>query len=119
MGANSCVQDSCQALYQAINMILQEFETNEQIKNWLQEHPQDPQTARLQRLIELNQAIEAKLITWQTRADWVDPYQSLIGTRLADRPITTVVNALTSWRSLLPSRLANDNLAKIFLDRGC
>ena len=116
-GANSCVQDSCQALYQAINMTLTEIDRNPQIKNWISINPRHPQTERLARLIALNKAIEAQLITWQTRADWVDPYQSLIGTRLADRPVTTIVNALTSWRSLLP-RLANDSLAEIFLNHG-
>ena len=115
--ANSCVQDSCQAFYQGINMTLTEIANNAQIQDWLAANPNHPQTQRLQRLIALNQAIEAKLITWQTRPDWVDPYQSLIGTRLADRPVTTIVNGLTSWRSLLP-RLANDILAEIFLDRG-
>lgn len=116
-GANSCVQDSCQALYLAIKMILSEIDNNPQIKTWLRTHPHHPQTERWQRLIKLNQEIETKLISWQTRPDWVDPYQSLIGTRLADRPVTTIVNALTSWRSLLP-RLANDNLAEIFLKHG-
>ncbi|MEM8718545.1 MAG: hypothetical protein AAGE84_04455 [Cyanobacteria bacterium P01_G01_bin.39] len=115
--ANSCVQDSCQALYQAINMTLTEINCNSQIKHWITANPDHPQTHRVQRLVALNKAIESKLITWQTRADWVDPYQSLIGTRLADRPVTTVVNALTSWRSLLP-RLANDILAEIFLNHG-
>ena len=115
--ANSCVQDSCQALYQAINMTLTEIENNSKIKDWIAANPQHPQTQRLQRLVALNKAIEAKLIPWQTRSDWVDPSESLIGTRLADRPITTVAKALTSWRSLLP-RLANDSLAKIFLKHG-
>ena len=115
--ANSCVQDSCQALYQAINMTLTEIDRNGRIKNWIANNPNHPQTQRLQRLVALNKAIETKLIPWQTRADWLDPYQSLIGTRLADRPVTTIVNALTSWRSLLP-RLANDSLAEIFLEHG-
>jgi predicted Abi (CAAX) family protease len=115
--ANSCVQDSCQALYQAINMTLTEIEQNPLIKDWIMTNPNHAQTQRLQRLVALNKAIEDRLITWQTRADWVDPYQSLIGTRLADSPVTTVVNALTSWRSLLP-RLANDSLAQIFLNHG-
>ncbi|MEL6494148.1 MAG: hypothetical protein AAFQ41_03370 [Cyanobacteria bacterium J06623_7] len=116
-GANSCVQDSCQALYQAINMTLAEIDRNPQIKTWIAANPHHLQTERLQRLVSLNQAIENRLITWQTRRDWEDPFQSLIGTRLADRPVTTIVNALTSWRSLLP-RLANDSLAKIFLEHG-
>ena len=115
--ANSCVQDSCQALYQAINMTLTEIENNSKIKDWIATHPQHPQTQRLQRLVALNKAIEAKLIPWQTRSDWLDPSESLIGTRLADRPVTTVAKALTSWRSLLP-RLANDSLAEIFLEHG-
>ena len=115
--ANSCVQDSCQALYQAINMTLTEISHNARIKDWIAANPNHPQTQRLQRLVALNQAIEAKLIPWQTRADWLDPDRSLIGTRLADRPVTTIVNALTSWRSLLP-RLANDSLAEIFLNHG-
>lgn len=115
--ANSCVQDSCQALYQAINMTLTEIENNRQIQNWIAANPEHPQTKRLERLVALKREIEASLIPWQIRSDWVDPYQSLIGTRLADRPITTIFNALTSWRSLLP-RLTNDILAKIFLDCG-
>ncbi len=115
--ANSCVQDSCQAFYQAINMTLTEIEQNAQIKEWIAAHPQDAQTLRLQRLVALNQAIKDQLIPWQTRPDWVDSYQSLIGTRLADRPVNTIINALTSWRSLLP-RLANDRLAEIFLNHG-
>ena len=115
--ANSCVQDSCQALYQAINMILAEIDNNAQIKAWIAANPNREQTKRLQRLAALNQAIKKQLISWQTRTDWVDPYQSSIGTRLADRPVTTVINALTSWRSLLP-RLANDSLAETFLNHG-
>jgi predicted Abi (CAAX) family protease len=98
-------------------MTLTEIEHNPQIKDWITANPQHSQTQRLQRLVALNKAIEDQLITWQTRADWVDPYQSLIGTRLADSPVTTVVNALTSWRSLLP-RLANDSLGSIFLNHG-
>ena len=115
--ANSCVQDSCQALYLAINMTLAEIERNPEIKNWIAHHPEHQQTKRLQRLAAFNREIEKQLVPWQTRADWVDPYLSLIGTRLQDRPVTTIVNALTSWRSLLP-RLANDSLARTFLDYG-
>jgi predicted Abi (CAAX) family protease len=63
-------------------------------------------------------AIEKKLVPWQTvRSDWLDPYESLIGTRLAEQPVTTIISALTSWRSLLP-RLANDQLAEILLQHG-
>lgn len=115
--ANSCVQDSCQALYLSLKMTLTEMNQNLEIKEWLLANPNHSQTRRLKRLVALNKEIKAKLIPWRTRADWVDPYQSLIGTRLADLPVTTMANALTSWRSLLP-RLANDVLAEIFLNHG-
>jgi predicted Abi (CAAX) family protease len=116
--ANSCVQDSCQALYLAIKMLLSEIARDRDIQDWLAIYPEHPQTLRLQRLIALNKALEKQLIPWNiARADWLDPYESLIGTRLAHRPINTIANALTSWRSLLP-RLANDLLAKMFLEYG-
>ncbi|WP_036482933.1 hypothetical protein [Myxosarcina sp. GI1] len=115
--ANSCVQDSFQALHQAINMTMSEIERNAQIQDWIKANPQDPQTLRLERLFAFNQSLRNKLIPWQVRSDWVDSTQSLIGTRLEDRPITTIINASTSWRSLLP-RLANDRLAEIFLQHG-
>lgn len=116
--ANSCVQDSCQALYLAIKMILTEIKTNSDIQNWIATYPEDPQSKLLKRLVALYKAIEKKLIPWQAvRADWLDPFESLIGTRLAEQPVTTIINALTSWRSLLP-RLANDQLAEILLQHG-
>jgi predicted Abi (CAAX) family protease len=116
--ANSCVQDSCQALYLAIKMILTEIQSNREIQNWIATYPEDPQTERLKRLVALYEAIERKLIPWQTvRSDWLDPFESLIGTRLAEQPVSTIINALTSWRSLLP-RLANDRLAEILLEHG-
>jgi predicted Abi (CAAX) family protease len=116
--ANSCVQDSCQTLYQAIKMLLSEIDRDPKIQHWLHTYPQHPETKRLKRLISLNKALEKQLIPWNiARADWLDPYESSIGTRLAHRPINTIANALTSWRSLLP-RLANDLIAEIFLEYG-
>ena len=115
--ANSCVQDSCQALYQAINMTLTEIHNNHRIQSWIAEYCNHPQTKRLKRLVALNKEIETRLIPWRTRADWVDSAQSALGTQLADRPVSTIVNGLTSWRSLLP-RLANDVLVEILLQQG-
>jgi predicted Abi (CAAX) family protease len=116
--ANSCVQDSCQALYLAIKMILTEIRGNQKIQNWIADYPEDPQTKRLKRLVALYKTIERKLVPWRTvRSDWLDPFESLIGTRLAEQPVNTIINALTSWRSLLPS-LANDRLAEILLEHG-
>ncbi|MGK7923692.1 MAG: hypothetical protein AB4290_00310 [Spirulina sp.] len=110
--ANSCVQDSCQALYRAIQDISQP------IAAWIASHPDHPETLRLQRLRELARDIERVLLPWgSARKDWSDDAQSLLGTRLAEQPIPTIAKALTSVSSLLP-RLANDKLAEIFLKYG-
>jgi len=110
--ANSCVQDSCQALYQAIQAI------NPVAKQWVAEHPNHSESVRYQKLLALAKDIERKLIPWgSAREDWRDPTRSLLGTRLADQPIPTVAKALTSFSSLLP-RLANDALTEIFLNYG-
>ncbi|MBE9080148.1 hypothetical protein IQ241_23115 [Romeria aff. gracilis LEGE 07310] len=116
--ANSCVQDSCQALYLAIQMIEREIKSNSTIRDWLQRYPEHPQTQRLEQLRSLGRAIENKLVPWRTlRRDWRESTHSLLGTRLSEQPIRTLANALTSWRSLLP-RLASDQLAEIFLEHG-
>ncbi len=110
--ANSCVQDSCQALYRAIQV------TDENILAWMDAHPDHPETLRRQRLRELSQDIEQTLVPWgAARSDWQDRAQSLLGTRLVEQPIPTVVTALTSISSLLP-RLANDKLTNILLKHG-
>ena len=110
--ANSCVQDSCQALYRAIQV------TDENIIAWMDNHPEHPETLRRQKLRELSQEIEQTLVPWgSARSDWQDRAQSLLGTRLVEQPIPTVVTALTSISSLLP-RLANDKLTNILLKYG-
>ena len=110
--ANSCVQDSCQALYRAIQV------TDENIIAWMDSHPDHPETLRRQKLRELSQEIEQTLVPWgAARRDWRDRAQSLLGTRLVEQPIPTVVTALTSISSLLP-RLANDKLTNILLKHG-
>ncbi|NJO71020.1 MAG: hypothetical protein HC825_03575 [Oscillatoriales cyanobacterium RM1_1_9] len=59
--ATSCVQDSNQALYITIEQIKQKFYSTPAIQQWLETHPDDPQTLRFQELVALGQDLRNKL----------------------------------------------------------
>jgi predicted Abi (CAAX) family protease len=114
---NSCVQDSTQALLTALNRLVAEFRLNPLMLKWLQDHPDHEQTQRFLLLQDLLKSLEANLQPLGfTRPDWRSGELTL-GQFAGETPGKTVVNALTSWRSLLP-RLANDVITMIFLQLG-
>lgn len=117
--AISCVQDSSQALYIAIQQIKQQVTTTPRIQGWLEIHPDHPQTLRFQKLVALGKVLETELAPSGTvRPDW-QQNAGLAGTRVQGRfvRINAPLNALLSWRTLLP-RVAHDEIAKIFLEQG-
>lgn len=120
--AASCVQDSNQALYIAIAQLQHQVKTNAAITTWLQSHPNDPQTARFQRLVALGRALEAHLVpSGVVRSDWQANAQFLAG--ISDRPTypflakDTLGNALLSWQTVVPRR-SYDVLSQVFLEQG-
>lgn len=114
---NSCVQDSSQALYTSLKRMLAEFELNPLMLKWLREHPDHEQTHRFVLLRDLIKSLEANLLPFgMVRRDW--KYGDLtLGRFPGETPSQTIINALASWRTLLP-RLANDVIAMIFLQLG-
>lgn len=114
---NSCVQDSSQALYSALKRMIAEVQLNPFILKWLREHPHHEQTHRFQLLSDLVSSLEANLVPFGlVRRDW--KYGDLtLGRFPGETPGKTMINALASWRTLLP-RLANDIIAMIFLQLG-
>ena len=114
---NSCVQDSTQALLTALNRLVAEFELNPLMLKWLREHPDHEQTRRFRLLTDLLRSLESNLQPLGfTRADWRSGDLTL-GQFAGETPGKTALNALASWRSLLP-RLANDVITMIFLQLG-
>ncbi len=112
----SCVQDSNQALYSTIYDIQRFMELNPTIGEWLQKHPEDKQTQYFNELISLGNILEKQLVPLGiVRRDWRQNAKDLFGTNdKNDNIITTAINMLKSWRTVLPKR-AQDETTKIFL----
>ena len=106
--AQSCIQDSSQALYKTIKQI--EAQVRKQ-------PPVDPQ--QLQPLATLGKRLENALVpVGIVRPDWQQNSEILAGIR--DQSLdneTNLATQLLSWRTIIP-RVAYDQLATIFWEQG-
>ena len=118
--STSCVQDSNQALYIAIELLKQQFFSNPDIQYWLQEHPNDPQTLNFQTLIELERDLVAGLAPFGTvRPDWKHNAERLEGIGNGGGFIRNpeLKAGLKSVGTMLP-RTAHDELSSTLLEHG-
>ena len=118
--ATSCVQDSSQALYIAIEQLKQQINAKPQVFAWMQAHPQDPNTQKFEQLVALGEDLEAILVpTGVVRSDWQDNAARLAGVTGREQFVRdrTFISTLRSWRSMLPRR-AHDEVSRIFLAHG-
>ncbi|MEM9267249.1 MAG: CPBP family intramembrane glutamate endopeptidase, partial [Cyanobacteria bacterium P01_F01_bin.13] len=106
--AQSCIQDSSQALYKTIRQI------EAQVRS---QSPVEPQ--RLQSLAILGKRLEGALVPLGiVRPDWKHNSEVLAGIRNQDLDNhTNLVTQLLSWRTIIP-RVAYDQLATIFFEQG-
>ncbi len=115
--STSCVQDSSQALYIAIEQLKQQVVSSPQLINWLQEHPHDFETSLFEQLKKLVQDLNKILVPYGVvRADWQQNAQVLAGVAGGERLTRgqTFKYGLRSWRTMLPRR-AHDEVSSIFL----
>jgi predicted Abi (CAAX) family protease len=118
--ATSCVQDSNQALFIAIQRIRQQVNSNPAIQSWLASHPNDPQTLRFQQLVSLGKTLEETLVPLGiVRSDWKFNAEVLAGIKQPTgwSSQNSLLVTLSSWRTIIP-RGAQDGLARIFLNHG-
>ncbi|MBW4521116.1 MAG: CPBP family intramembrane metalloprotease [Scytolyngbya sp. HA4215-MV1] len=119
--AQSCVQDSSQAVYQTIQLIEQQVKAHPTIQTWLRTHAHHPQTQRFQQLVKLGQALEKELKPLGVvRSDWQQNVQELAGIQSrGDRFIRkdSWLTQLLSWRTVIP-RVVHDQVMTIFLNHG-
>lgn len=105
--AQSCIQDSSQALYNTIKQI------EAQVRS---QPPIDPQ--KLQPLATLGKRVENALVpVGIVRADWQQNAEILAG--IHQHPLdnhTNLATQLLSWRTIIP-RVAYDQLATIFFEQ--
>ena len=123
--ASSCVQDSNQALYAAIQSVEQTVTQSPEIQQWLQQHADSPQTQRFQQLVALGRQLEAHLVPLgMVRADWSQNAQTLAGIQSPSQTLAeqltnrnATLTALLSWRTMLPRR-AHDEISYLALEQG-
>lgn len=118
--STSCVQDSSQALYIALQQVKQQVLSDPKLVTWLRNHPNDPETQKFEHLVSLGKTLAAVLTPYGVvRPDWEQNAAVLAGVDGADRFTRgeTLLDAILSWRSMLPRR-AHDEIAMIFLKHG-
>ncbi|MDJ0731602.1 MAG: CPBP family glutamic-type intramembrane protease [Crocosphaera sp.] len=115
--STSCVQDSSQALYIAMEKLKQQVVSSPQLINWLKEHPSQVETQKFEKLKKLVQDLNKILVPYGVvRADWQQNAEVLAGVAGGERLTRgqTFLDGLRSWRTMLPRR-AHDELSSIFL----
>ncbi|MEM9540135.1 MAG: CPBP family glutamic-type intramembrane protease [Cyanobacteria bacterium P01_E01_bin.42] len=118
--ATSCVQDSSQSLYIAIEQIKHQAATDPAVQIWRDNHPNHPQTQKINAFIALARDLMKSLTPRGTvRPDWQQNAEYLAGVNNRNGFVTesNLVNVILSWRSLFPRRV-HDEIANIFLDNG-
>ena len=117
--ATSCVQDSSQALYIAIEQIKSQILTTPQIEAWLENPQQDSESKQFQAFVSLGKDLRDSLTPRGViRPDWQENAEYLAG--IEDHQLVSEVslrNTLDSWNSMLP-RQGHDQVSQIFLDHG-
>ncbi len=118
--ATSCVQDSSQALYIAIETLRQQAINTPELAQWLADHPNDQQVQDFWAFVSLGRDLEGLLVPYGVvRRDWKNNAQKLAGVSRRGQFVSSqnLVNVVLSWRSMMPRR-AHDDLSQIFLRHG-
>ena len=116
--ARSCVQDSNQALYIALDHIEDQIKADPTLQEWLDTHPDDPETCRFRELQSLGRALNRDLAPIGiVRADWKRNADEVAGAPQAKNWLVLLFRILTSWQTMLPRR-GHDEIARTLLNHG-
>ncbi len=117
--AVSCVQDSSQALYIAIEELKRQILAIPQIEEWSQNKQEDAESKQFQAFVKLGRDLRDSLIPrGVVRPDWQENAEYLAGIQ-GEEFVSQVSfeNTIDSWNSMLP-RQGHDQVSRIFLDHG-
>lgn len=119
--AVSCVQDSNQALFIAIQQVRRQLEEEPEIQQWLRANPADPEAVRARQFIRLGTALGDMLTPYGViRPDWQDNAEILAGVAPAGQTFENqrgLISGALSWQNMMP-RWSHDQVARIFLQNG-
>jgi predicted Abi (CAAX) family protease len=116
----SCVQDSNQALFIAIQQIRRRIENNPDIAQWLKQNPDSQEVVRAVQFVALAVALEDMLVPYGVvRPDWQNNAESLAGVAERGEFVSNsgLIAGALSWQSMMP-RWAHDEVARVFLRHG-
>ncbi|WP_255110382.1 type II CAAX prenyl endopeptidase Rce1 family protein [Synechococcus sp. RedBA-s] len=114
--STSCVQDSSQALFIAIDRLRRRTANEPELRRWIKAHPQENSSQAFRQLAGLSSSLDELLSPFgMVRSDWRHNAAVVAGGSFVRGE--TGVDALLSWRSMLPRR-AHDDMARVFLQHG-
>ncbi|WOD37904.1 type II CAAX prenyl endopeptidase Rce1 family protein [Nodosilinea sp. E11] len=118
--ATSCVQDSNQALFIAMQQVRRRIEEHPEVVRWVIDNIKSPEAQRALQFVALANDLEQLLVPYGViRADWQNNAESLAG--VVPRGAFTSNNGLfagvLSWQTMMP-RWAHDAVARVFLRHG-
>lgn len=119
--ATSCVQDSSQALFIAIEQIKYQAQNDPNLAIWIADHPNDSEVQKLDQFVALGRDLRDALSPYGVvRPDWRNNAQELAGVNARGNELATrsgLVAGIFSWRTMMP-RWGQDDMALIFLRNG-
>ena len=118
--ATSCVQDSNQALFIAMQEIRRQIEQNPQIVEWVRQNPDSPEARRALEFVALGEDLEALLTPYGViRPDWQSNADTLAGIDATGAFSNNrgLFSGALSWQSMMP-RWGHDAVARVFLRHG-
>jgi predicted Abi (CAAX) family protease len=116
--AQSCVQDSSQAVFITIARLEEQIQANPLVRDWLNRHPKAPETRRFQQLVQLRHVLERQLTPFRiSRLDWQSNAESVAGVAAATDQAPGFWDQVLSWRTVFP-RVAHDQFATAFFKQG-
>ena len=117
--AHSCVQDSNQALYAALEETYRKFNGNPIIEKWKKSNPTHEQTRDMAKLEALYKDVDKYITPFGIRKDWRETSKGLHGTTKKNHRsiFGTFIETIRTWGTVVPRR-AHDRLAEILLRHG-
>ena len=119
--ATSCVQDSNQALFIAIEQIRLQAQQDPEIVAYVKANPDDPEVQKIDQFTALARDLRRALAPYGViRSDWQSNAETLAGVNARGNELATrsgLIAGIFSWRTMMP-RWGQDDIALIFLNNG-
>jgi predicted Abi (CAAX) family protease len=119
--ATSCVQDSNQALFIAIQQIRVQAEQDPNLSTYIDTHPDDPEVQKIEQFKALAEDLQQALTPYGViRSDWQNNAAALAGVNARGNEFASrsgLIAGIFSWRTMMP-RWGQDDIAYVFLKNG-